>query len=369
MENLIPPRWFEPLSVWVLLIVTAASLSAMIRGADWLVDAAAGTARRFRVSKIVIGATVVSLGTTSPEATVSVLAAWSGQPGLALGNAVGSICAGTGLIFGLACLLDALPADRFVLKRQGWVQFGAALLLASLCYGAFARHGDAAVLSRWAGGLLLALLVAYVSMSIRWGRQHSRLEAGAAPSKEDAAGEQGADGPALGTVVTPDTIASPPMVHLVARGLLGLILVILGSQILIRAVTVLAVRWGVPEVVIAATLVAAGISLPGFIVGMTSILKGHGEILIGNVIGSGVLNVLFVTGAAAAAANLPLVEVGSHAPRIFLHFHLPAMLLIVMLFRIFALSAAHRGRFQRWFGVPLLAVYVIYVVGQYVLSL
>ena len=97
---------------------------------------ASGLAYRFGISKVIVGATVVSLGTTSPECAVSVMAAWSGEPGLALGNAIGSIIADTGLIFGLGCMIAVLPADRFVLSRQGWVQFGSAALLALLCYGA-----------------------------------------------------------------------------------------------------------------------------------------------------------------------------------------------------------------------------------------
>ncbi|MFH1277716.1 MAG: sodium:calcium antiporter [Candidatus Eisenbacteria bacterium] len=345
MEHLIPQSWFEGLPTAALLLLSAAAIAVLIRGADAVVQGASGLARRLGVSKVVIGATVVSLGTTSPEAAVSVMAAWAGEPGLALGNAVGSIVADTGLIFGLACLLAVLPADRFILRRQGWVQFGAGLLLAAFCYGALARDGDAAALGRGIGLVLLALLVAYLVVSVRWSRRHP----GGVEERVPSAGDRGA----------------PFFAALVAGGLL---IVILSSRVLICAVTFLAERWGVPQVVIAATLVALGTSLPELVVAMTSIRRGHGDLLVGNVIGADVLNVLFVVGAAAAAAPLPIVDPHSAVPRIFLQLHLPAMIVILGLFRIFIRLSIKRGTFRRRYGVPLVLIYVTYVVAQYVLA-
>ena len=133
MEHLIPHAWFQAQSQILLLVVLVASLAVVAKGADVLVEGAAGSAYRLGMPKVIVGATIVSLGTTSPEFAVSVMAAWSGDAGLALGNAVGSIIADTGLIFGLGCLLTVLPADRFVLSRPGWVPFGSAVLLAAIC--------------------------------------------------------------------------------------------------------------------------------------------------------------------------------------------------------------------------------------------
>jgi len=346
MEHLIPQSWFDPLSMSVLLVITAGTMAALIKGADWLVDGAAGLAFRFGISKIIVGCTVVSLGTTSPEAAVSVMAAWGGQSGLALGNAVGSIIADTGLIFGLGCLIAVIPADRHVLQRQGWVQFGAATLLAVVCYGLFFLKGDTAAIGRGIGILFLLLLVGYILISIRWSRQHTPPELAKSASGED----------------------HRPALLLIGLILLGLVLVVFASRTLICSVSVLAFRWGVPQVVIAATLVALGTSLPELVVGITSIIKGHKEILIGNVIGADILNVLFVIGASAAAASHPIVDVGAHSPRIFLNLHLPTMITILVLFRIFIFVAISRGTFRRWFGVPLVAIYVAYVIAQFVIT-
>ena len=353
MEFLIPDALVAGMPQWGLLLVAAVAIAVLIRGADMLVDGASGLAYRLGIPKVIVGATVVSLGTTSPEAAVSVMAAWSGQPGLALGNAIGSVIADSGLIFGLGCLLAVLPADRFVLSRQGWVQFGSAVLLSLLCYGIFFFTGGAATLGRWVGILLLGLLAAYMYVSIRWSRVHPQGEPFQIEGEEEGRGGE----------------ASGAIARLVASGIAGLALVILSSRVLIITVTELAeVHWHVPQVVIAATLVALGTSLPELVIGMASIRKGHREILVGNVLGADILNVLFVVGAAAVAAPLPLLDASARIPAIALYLHLPVMLAILVLFRIFIAGAVRRGSFRRWQGIPLVAIYLVYVVLQYMVS-
>lgn len=356
MEHLIPQDLFTNLPQWLLLVVAVAGIAILIFGADWVVDGASGLAMRWGMPQVIVGATVVSLGTTSPECAVSVMAAWSGQPGLALGNAVGSVIADTALIFGVCCLMTTLPADRFVLNRQGWVQLLSGILLAALCYGSYAMHGSDALLGRPVGILLLTLLVAYLAISVHWSRQHSHGASLQTP------------GEVTGSPVTPR-----PESHQLHRSaallalklLVGLAVVLLSSRVLICDVTVLAGRWGVPQVVVAATLVAVGTSLPELVVGLASIAKGHTELLVGNVIGADILNCLFVVGASAAAAQLPIVDDGN---TIFLYLHLPTMLGSLIVLRLFMFSAIRSGQFKRWYGIPLLLTYIAYVVGQFLLS-
>ena len=119
---------------WSLLgLSIAVSLYLVGKAADWLVDEAVELSERSHIPKTVIGATVVSLGTTTPEAAVSVLAAIDGAPGLALGNAVGSVICDTGLILGVACLISPLKLDRRIVNRQGWIQFAAGFALVAAC--------------------------------------------------------------------------------------------------------------------------------------------------------------------------------------------------------------------------------------------
>ena len=352
MEYLIPERLVLGLPQWQLLLMSAVAILALGKGADWLVDGASGLAYRFGISKVIVGATIVSLGTTSPECAVSVMAAWSGEPGLALGNAIGSVIADSGLIFGLGCLLTVLPADRFVLSRQGWVQFGAGALLAALCYGAYLVSGDQATLERWVGLALLGLLVGYIWVSIRWSREHRHGEPFQTDDKEAS-----------------ERKIRVAAARLVATVVAGLVLVLLSSRLMILSVTELAeVHWHVPKVVIASTLVALGTSLPELVIGLASIVKGHKEILVGNIIGADILNVLFVVGAAATAAPLPIIEPGARIPEIVLYVQLPTLLAVLVLFRLFIFRASARGEFRRWYGVPLLLLYVGYVVLQYGIS-
>ena len=364
MEHLIPHQWFVDTNSGLLVVYAIIGLYFIQMGAEWLVEGASGLAFRLGLPEVIVGATIVSLGTTTPECAVSVLAAFDGNAGLALGNAVGSVIVDTAIIFGIGCLMTQLPADRFLLTRQGWVQFGTAAVLAAFCYGAYFLHGNEAVISRPIGMVLLALLAVYMYKSVIWSRQH--------PSN-----------PAM--VVTENiaehAVAGQPVhvadEHVIKRtsgkliGLLfaGLVVILISGHITIESVTVGAERIGIPQVVIAATLVAIGTSLPEFVVGITAIRKGHPELLVGNVIGADILNILFVTGAAAIAAPLPIIDTTAAVPEIFLVIHLPAMLIILTYFRLCIFSAVKKGHFQRWMGAPLVLMYVVYAVSQFAISL
>ena len=360
MDHVIRPEWFLPLHQGWLLLIAACSIAALVKGADWLVDGACSLAYRLGLPKVIVGATVVSLGTTSPECAVSVMAAWTGNAGLALGNAVGSIIADTALIFGLGCVLTALPADRYVLNRQGWAQFGSASLLACLCFFSWQIYGDQAQLGRWVGFMLLLLLAGYMVLSVRWARIHPRGEPFMVPDK--------VAGSAILLPGPQQAAACRRLPALVSLCVTGLAVVIVSSHVLISVVAALAARWGVPQVVIAATIVALGTSMPEMVVGIVSVIRGSAELLVGNVIGADVLNVLFVVGASAAARPLPIVETRAAFPEIFLMLHLPVMLVVLGIFRIYIFRAVRKGHFERWMGIPFLFLYIAYTVSQYILG-
>jgi cation:H+ antiporter len=320
-----------------LIIVVCIVMLSM--GADWMIDGVVDLAERTGLPKIVIGATVVSLGTTLPEAFVSVMAAYMGNPGLALGNGVGSIIADTGLIFGLTCILAAVPVNRFILNRTGWVQVGTATLLVLICIGVLLLSDAEPKLDRWVGFLFLALLVLYLYMTYAWARSGS----GALPEDE----------------VSETELMSVGKSWIMIVG--GLLLVILGARVLVPSASEIAMRVGVPDDVIAATMVAFGTSLPELMTAIAAIRKGYPEITVGNIVGADVLNVLFVIGAAAAASPLSI-------PMNFYYFHFPAMLIILYSFRVF-ISMNREGVFHRWQGYWLLGVYLCYVILQFSLNI
>ena len=322
-----------------LVVLLAACIVVLSRGAGWMIDGAVHLARRTGLPKIVIGATIISLGTTTPEAFVSVMAAWMGNPGLALGNGVGSIICDTGLIFGLTCLLSTVPVNRFILNRTGWVQVGAATLLVLISLVALVRTPEQPMLHRWVGFFFLTLLCGYMYVTYSWARD-------------------GAEAASMGETEDDGEMASLGKALILCLG--GLLLVVVSARLLVPSAAELAHRIGVPDDVIAATLVAFGTSLPELMTAITAVRKGHPEITVGNIVGADVLNCLFVIGAAAAAKPLEI------PPNFFL-FHFPAMLIILYSFRSF-IAMNKDGSFKRWQGAWLLGIYMVYLVLQYGLN-
>lgn len=364
MEYLIPHHWFSDASSLLLALYAIGGLYLLSLGAEWLVEGASALAFRFGMPEVIVGATIVSLGTTMPECTVSVLAAFNGNPGLALGNAVGSVIADSALIFGIGCLITTLPADRYVLSRQGWVQFGSAVILAALCYGSYAMMGQQAQIGRVMGIGLLILLVAYMFLSVIWSKRHPQEQAIRVSETIAAHAEPGEH-----VHVADEHVIQKTSLMLGGMIAVGLVLIIFSGHVAIESVSVLAGRMGIPQVVIAATLVAFGTSLPELMVGLTAIRKGHPELLVGNVLGADILNILFVIGAAAVAAPLPIIDPSAKVPEIFVYLHIPSMLIILTYFRVCIFTATKHGEFKRWMGGPLLAMYLIYVVSQFVVSM
>ena len=324
----------------VLLIFIAVCIVILSKGADWMIDGVVHLARRTGLPRIVIGATIISLGTTMPEAFVSVMAAWLGNPGLALGNGVGSIIADTGLIFGLTCLLTTVPVNQFILNRTGWVQVGAATLLVIISLIVLATMPGQPILPRWVGFLFLFFLAGYMYITYVWAKKGGSMA---------IEGEQ----------VDNSEFTSLEKCWLMIIG--GLFLIVVGARILVPSAVEIAQRIGVPEDVIAATMVAFGTSLPELMTAIAAVRKGHPEITVGNIVGADVLNCLFVIGAAAAARPLAI-------PPNFYSYHFPAMLIILYSFRFF-IFRNRDGRFKKMQGAWLLSIYLVYLVLQYALNI
>lgn len=325
------------------LVTLGLSIVALGKSADWLVELATELSKVLGIPSVIVGATIVSLGTTTPETAVSVLAAVNGQPELALGNAVGSIICDTGLILGLATLLGTVPIQRSIVNRQGWVQLGSAALLVIACIPIFHLNQvfeKGSTLPQFWGWVFIALLILYLIWSVRM-----------------AKGLKNENTPGAASEVEPE---SEPKKHGVAV-LIGLILVavaivVVSAQILIGAATVTAKRAGVPPEVIAATLIAFGTSLPELVVSVTSVLRGRGDLALGNVIGADILNVLFVAGAAAS-----VTPEGLSAGPIFFMVQFPAMIAILLLLRVVLIAGGDR-HMPRWGGALLLGAYLVYSV-------
>lgn len=328
------------LPLLAILLIIAGSILTLGKGADMLVEEAVVLSIRWGIPKMLIGATIVSLGTTLPEASVSVLAAIAGNPEIALGNAVGSIICDTGLILGITILISPPKIDRELVNRQGLMQFGAGflLILASLPFSnltsVFQEGGN---LPQEMGFVFLVLLGLYMYYSIQWARQGGgEIEIENIDANEIQA----------------------PQWKVFLKLLLGIALVILSSKILIPSVEETAHRLDIPQSIISATLVAFGTSLPELVTAITAARKGHGELALGNIIGADILNVLFVAGSAAAVTSG-----GLRADESFFVFFFPAMLFVLVVFRLSIVFS--RDKITRPFGIVLLLTYVFVTVLSY----
>jgi cation:H+ antiporter len=335
------------LGFFELIVIIAISLVVLSKGADILVDEAVLLSERWGVPKMIIGATIVSLGTTLPEATVSVMSALKGAPGLAMGNAVGSIICDTGLILGIAALIKPLPFKKEVINRQGWIQLGSGVLLVitSFAFGqGLSVFKNGSVIPQFVGWVFLGLLLIYMVKTIQLARKSSNEKEGSVNLVEEQ------------NVVS---TSNEPTVIILLKLILGIALVILSSKILIPAVQETAVRFHIPENIIAATLVAFGTSLPELTTAIASTRKGHGDLAIGNVMGADILNVLFVVGAAASVTPQGLAVQSSFFILLF-----PAMLFVLCVFKGAVLFS--KNTLKRPVGFVLLTTYVVVTILSYV---
>lgn len=322
------------MSILTLLIIIGISLYVLGKGADILVNEAIGLSVRWGIPKMIIGATIVSLGTTIPEVTVSVFAAVNGNPDLALGNAMGSIIVNTGLILGLAALVGTLPINREILGKQGSLQLLAGLLLAGFSLPILSK-GSSGIITQTMGFVFLGLLALYLVGTVVLSRQ----------SKEDSS-------------IDMESKEKHLIIQLV-KLILGTILVIISSKILIPSVEVVAIRVGIPQSIIAATLIAFGTSLPELVTSITAVRKGYGELAIGNVTGANILNILFVVGSSAAVSKNGLL-----VPNLFYKLQIPVMILLLALFYIF--SKDRNDLITSLQGFILLGVYIVYLSFNYI---
>ena len=253
-------------------------LVILIGGAELLVRGGVSIATRLGVSPLVIGMTIVAIGTSAPELVVSINAAYSGSPGLALGNVIGSNIANVLLVFGVACVFS--PMIEKSAASRGDAVF---LTIGTLLFFVFCLRG---VLDYLAGITLLVGIILFLSVSY-WKKSSGSglLEADIGEVGESQGWLNSSWGAAFFLMV----------------GFIGLTL---GSELLVRGGSGVAREFGVSEEVIGLTLFALGTSLPELAASIVASIKGHADIGLGNIIGSNLFNILGVTGAAALTAPL-----------------------------------------------------------------
>ena len=309
------------------LMMTIGGLALLLFGGEVLIRGAVGLAKRVGISPFIVGLTIIGFGTSAPEVVVSVDAALSGSPGIAVGNVIGSNIANILLIVGSAALFVPLAVHPDALKRDGTM-----MAFATVLFIAIALMGTAT----WYHGVVsIIVLVAYLTYSVWSDRQKNDATAQLHRDK----GEQLQSG-------LPDKV----WVMLLALGI-GLAALVAGSRFAVIGASAIAREAGISEEVIGITLVAFGTSLPELATAMVAAARKQADVCIGNVIGSNIFNLLGITGAAAIAAPLPFAAS-------VVSFDIWVLLAITVLFMWFMLTGR---RIQRWEGAVLLLLYFTYI--------
>ena len=320
----------------VLLFLVGFGL--LIKGGDWFVDGSVGIARRFHLPELLIGATIVSIGTTLPEVMVSSQAALEGNAGISYGNAIGSIICNTSLI--AAITISVRPGK---VNPKSFALPTAFFFAAAISYALVAW--TAGRFQRWMGILYLAAFVVYMIVSTMHMKKHPEL------AEEEEAEEEGGK---------PRTLWQEILLLVI-----GAAAIAVGARFLVDNGTKIAAALGVPDSVIGLTMVALGTSLPELITAITSLVKGHGSLSLGNVIGANLFNVVLVSGAAITISPfaIPAEKTILGGINSSLVIDLPIMLGVMA---VMCLPALLKGRLKRWQGILLLCVYVAFTVYQFV---
>lgn len=320
IENLLSYGW------WVAAVFIIVGFIALVKGADWLVDGASAIAKRFGISDLVIGLTVVAFGTSMPEFVVNMVSVAEGTTDLAITNILGSNIINTFVILGLTALVYPIASQQRSRDFDIPLSIIAGIVVFVAVWGSGYFHFPVYGINRASGIGLLLIFVYFLYNTFRHAKDHP--EEG--PSDE---------------VPSTKEVSVRRALCLVLGGLVGLVV---GGELIVKSAVDLATRMGVSEAIIGLTIVALGTSLPELATSVIAATKKNSDIALGNVIGSNIFNVFFVLGTSAVVHPLPAYQ------GIELDAWIAALGSIIVWLSI---KTNHERKIQRWAGALLLLVY------------
>lgn len=312
---------FAPHAVWLQWILLVAGIIVVLWGADRLTDGSVALAQRMGIPQIIIGLTIVAMGTSMPECCVSLVSALKGTGDLAVGNVVGSNIFNALLIVGCAALVSPITILKSTVRRDIPFALVASAVLMIFC-------GDGRI-GRVDAGVLFVLFIFFMVTTVR----------GAKGNRQEASGSQD-EGSA------PKTDVGKAAVWIVV----GLVSLILGSSVFVDNASAIAASLGVSDAVIGLTIVAGGTSLPELATSVVAARKGNSGIAIGNVLGSNVFNILMIIGVTGLITPMTIEGIT--------HTDLSVMVLSIVLLWVFSYT---RLRIDRWEGLVLAAAFLGYI--------
>ena len=302
------------------LVLLVVGFAMLVKGADWFVEGTAGIARKFGIPQLVIGLTIVAMGTSAPEAAVSITAALKGNAGISIGNVVGSNILNILIILGISAVIVAIAIQESTIKYE--IPYMILITIALLVMGF-----TGGTVTRLEGIILWILFILYLAYLFNMAKNN----------KEDDAEEE----------------RSPLL--LLLSGIVGGVIIVWGSNITVDSATAIAKMIGLSESFIGLTIVALGTSLPELVTSATAARKGNADIAIGNIVGSNIFNILFVIGTTALITPVPFAS----------NFLIDSMIAILAGILLWV-SVFKTKKLTRMWGIVMLLCYAAYFVYLYV---
>ena len=320
-----------PVSQSLVLTIALFALGVLliVKGGDWFVDAATWMAAASGLPQFLIGATVVSMATTLPEVIVSTMAAAEGSTDMAIGNAIGSVTANTGLIMAISLVFMPIAIRQSQFAVKGILMVLSTLVLWLLCRDGVLRLPESL--------LVLALFALFIAENIRSAKELSAEE----PAEASAAVDK----------------SRKALFKNLALFVLGAVCLVVGSNLLVDNGTILAQLLGVSERVIAVTMVAIGTSLPELVTAITAIVKKQSSMSVGNILGANIIDITIILPLCALISGGDLT-IAAQSVRQTVYLDMPVCVLVTA---IAVIPTIFRKRFAKWQGIVLLALYIAYV--------
>jgi len=317
------------LLTYVLLF---AGFACLVKGADWFVEGSSSVAKLLRVPSIIIGLTIVSFGTSAPEAAVSITAAIQGQNDIAMGNIVGSNFFNLLAVVGICSFIAPVKTSRNMLKKEFPLLIIATAILLIMCMDTFIFKADGNAIGRIDGIILLIIFALFLGNQVYYALQSMKISAREPRTEEEKS----------------QTLSPLKSILFI---ILGLILVIVGGNLVVDNASKIAESFGLSQAFIGLTIVALGTSLPELVTSVIAAKKGENDLALGNIIGSNIFNILFILG---ASATIHPISVGINS--------IYDTLILLMVSVIAFLFAKNKREISRNEGIIMILMYAAYMV-------
>ncbi len=311
---------------YLLLIV---GFGLLVKGADVFVTGAGSIAKKFNISDLIIGLTVVAFGTSAPELAVSTVASINGQNAIAISNVVGSNIFNILVVLGVCAIMVPISVDSKILKREFPFAIVSTVILLVMVADKFMRINDVNVISRFDGIILLVIFISFMASIIK-----------------SSSGEQPEE---LVEEFEKTKIKEIPVFSSILMTIFGLVAVVFGGDLVVKQSTTIAESFGVSETLIGLTIVAMGTSLPELVTSIIACRKGNSDMALGNVIGSNIFNIIFILGVCSTISPITVETISVY------DIIISTILTVIALF-----MSKTKNTISRLEGVSMILIFIVY---------